>query len=136
MKYGLILILWLLTALLIFFSGFLANTFIMPQVGEYPAHIYKVVVAIMVIAIFSGIYALRSKGEYWRQNALTCGAIWLLLSIFFEFVLRFLLLDNPWKVLISDYQIWKGRLWILVLIVQFFGPLLWGYFFNNRRKTR
>lgn len=135
MKYGLILLLWSLTALLIFLSGFLANTFIIPQVGEYPAHIYKVVVAIIVIVIFSGVYALRSKGEYWRQNTLTCGVIWLILSIFFEFVLRLLLLENPWKVLISDYQIWKGRLWILVLVVQFFGPLLWGYLIN-RRKTR
>jgi hypothetical protein len=133
MKYGLILILWSLTALLIFLSGFLASAFILPQIGEYPAHIYKVVVATIVIAIFSAIYALRSRGEYWRQNALTCGAIWLLLSIFFEFVLRLLFLENPWKVLISDYQIWKGRLWILVLIVQFFGPLLWGYLINRRK---
>jgi hypothetical protein len=133
MKYGLILVLWLLIALLIFVSGFLANTFIRPQVGEYPAHIYKVVVAVMVIAIFSFVYARRSKGEYWRQNTLTCGAIWLVLSIFFEFALRLLLLENPWKVLVSDYQIWKGRLWMLVLVVQFGGPFLWGCLLNRRK---
>lgn len=58
------------------------------------------------------------------DQALSAGTVWLLLTLIFEFLFGHFAAGNSWKKLLSDYNIFKGRLWTAVLISIFLAPLL------------
>ena len=62
-----------------------------------------------------------------KIDLLLIGALWLTLTVVFEFGFGHYVIGHPWKYLLADYNIFKGRLWSLVLLVTFVSPLFWGY---------
>lgn len=56
-------------------------------------------------------------------QALAIGALWLLLTLAFEFLAGHYLFHQPWGVLLEDYDLSRGRIWIVVLIVVLIAPL-------------
>ncbi len=52
------------------------------------------------------------------------GLIWLLLTIFFEFIAGHYIFGNPWDRIVGDYNILKGRIWSLVLLTTFLAPYI------------
>ena len=56
-------------------------------------------------------------------QALAIGALWLVLTLAFEFLAGHYLFHQPWGVLLEDYDLSRGRIWIVVLIVVLIAPL-------------
>jgi len=50
------------------------------------------------------------------QEALRLGLIWLALTVAFEFLFGHFVMGHPWASLIHDYNLFAGRVWILVLL--------------------
>jgi hypothetical protein len=48
------------------------------------------------------------------------------LTVLFEFGFFALVMGHPMDVLLGEYDLFRGRLWLLVLITTFFAPLLAG----------
>jgi len=61
----------------------------------------------------------RSTGD-----AIRLGVLWLVLTLAFEFLVGHYGFGKPWAVLLEDYDVTKGRIWIAVLIVTLLAPLL------------
>ena len=59
----------------------------------------------------SGKWRIESSGQ-----TLLIGLIWLTLTIAFEFLFGHYIMKNPWSNLFHDYNLLKGRLWVLVPI--------------------
>lgn len=51
-----------------------------------------------------------------RRGALKVGALWLVLTLAFEFLAGHYLFQKPWAVLLQDYDLSWGRIWVAVLI--------------------
>lgn len=62
---------------------------------------------------------LNSKAE-----AIKMGMFWLCLTIIFEFIFGHYVMGHAWPVLFHDYNLLKGRLWVLVLAWILFAPYL------------
>lgn len=131
MKSGLAMGLWLVMAAIAIGNGYLGNIVIAGLVGDYGAHVYKTVVAILAVFLMAWIYARQTRGVEWAGEALAVGILWLGLTIVFEFVFGHFVLGSPWERLIADYRIWKGRLWSLVLLSELVAPLLMGWRLNR-----
>ncbi|MFO7676967.1 MAG: hypothetical protein R6V50_01075 [Thermoplasmatota archaeon] len=58
------------------------------------------------------------------KQALFMGFFWLILSISFEFLAGHYIFGNSWENLFGDYNIFRGRIWILILITLFISPYL------------
>jgi hypothetical protein len=56
-------------------------------------------------------------------EAIGTGVLWLVLTLMFEFIAGHYLFGNPWEKLLADYDIFRGRIWIVVLIVTVFAPI-------------
>jgi hypothetical protein len=56
-------------------------------------------------------------------EALRVGALWLTLTLAFEFVLGHYGFGKPWSELLADYDLRHGRLWLAVLVVTLLAPL-------------
>jgi len=62
-----------------------------------------------------------------KIDLLLIGALWLTLTVAFEFGFGHYVMGHSWRYLLADYNILKGRLWSLVLLVTFVSPLFWRY---------
>ncbi|WP_305064564.1 hypothetical protein [Methanococcoides sp.] len=52
------------------------------------------------------------------------GLMWLFLTICFEFLFGHFVIGHSWHRLLYDYNIFEGRIWLLVLIVTATSPWL------------
>lgn len=68
------------------------------------------------------LHKIRSPES--NSQALLIGAIWLVLTILFEFGFGHYIMHHPWEKLFQDYRIDLGRLWSLVLLWIFLAPLV------------
>jgi hypothetical protein len=50
-------------------------------------------------------------------------AVWLLLTVAFEFLAGHYLFGHAWDRLLADYNLAGGRIWVLVLATTMFAPL-------------
>ena len=57
-----------------------------------------------------------------RREAWMLGALWLLLTVAFEFGFGHYVVGHPWRRLFADYELLAGRVWLLFLICVLLGP--------------
>ena len=81
---------------------------------------------ILMILFFIGTFLILQYSEIQlsEQQAIIMGCIWVVMTILFEFVAGHFLFGNSWDKLIADYNIFKGRIWILIPITTLISPYL------------
>jgi hypothetical protein len=88
---------------------------------ELAAHQMSCVSGIVLFAVFiwffTGWFPIGSQ-----RDAMLIGAIWLVMTVAFEFLFFNYVGGKPWNQLLGDYNIFKGRLWPLVLVWTAVGP--------------
>ena len=114
---------WLLLLLAAIINGAFRQAFLIPRFGDEAGH---VVSTLLLSALIFGSGWLLSG---WLDVTSTAGAwfvggLWLLLTIGFEFIGGHFLFGAPWSKLLTDYDVTKGRIWILVLSVTMLTPPL------------
>ena len=116
-------LLWLGLAVLGVLNGTLRNYLYAEALGELPAHQVSTVTLILLIGIYTWIFNIIWRPESIVQ-AFTIGAIWLILTILFEFIFGHFVMGHPWSRLFYDYNILEGRIWSLVLLWTLIAPLV------------
>jgi hypothetical protein len=115
------LLAWLGLVIVAILNGVLRVKGYSPYMSELAAHQLSTVIGLSLFGIFfwilTGAFCLRSS-----EQALGIGAMWLVLTILFEFVFGHFVMGHPWRKLFTDYNILEGRLWSLVLLWTFIGP--------------
>lgn len=91
--------------------------------SELRAHQLSTATGILLFSFYIGVLAYFWGFESLRQ-ALMVGLIWLVLTIAFEFLFGHYIAGHPWSKLLSDYNIFAGRLWLLVLVWLVIAPIL------------
>ena len=113
--------LWFALVALAVLNGGARNYLITPRLGDHPAHIISTVILCGMIAVVAWISnPWISPGSV--RAALGVGALWLSLTIAFEFLAGHYLFGHPWQRLLADYNIARGRVWILVLLTTLLAP--------------
>jgi hypothetical protein len=57
------------------------------------------------------------------RDALTVGILWVVLTLAFEFLAGHYAFGKSWAVLLEDYDLRRGRIWIAVLVMVLIAPL-------------
>lgn len=106
---------WLGLVVVAIINGAIREKGYKKYMSELRSHQVSTVTGIILfgvcIYIFSLIWKIQSAGQ-----AITIGLIWLALTVAFEFVFGHFVMKHPWSKLLHDYNILKGRLWLLILI--------------------
>ena len=80
---------------------------------------------LMTLFFIGTILILRFSGlNLTGQKAVLMGSIWVIMTICFEFLAGHYVFGNSWDHLIADYNILKGRIWMLIPITTFVSPYL------------
>jgi hypothetical protein len=112
---------WLGMMALAVLNGMARDKLYGPRVGELAGHQFST--AILLIAFGAYFYLLErawplaSTGLAWLV-----GATWLIMTLLFETVLGRFVAHDPWRKILSDYNVLAGRLWILVPAWVLCGP--------------
>ncbi len=114
---------WLPMVLIAILNGVLRQAWYAKFMSELRAHQISTFTGILLFGIYiwglTRIWKLDSTGQ-----ALTIGVIWLGLTVAFEFLFGHFVAGHPWRRLLQDYNIFAGRLWILILIWITIAPYL------------
>jgi len=115
---------WFLFMILAIFNAIIRDELYKPKVGDLIAHQISTIIFVTIIFIVT-YFLLRISNLNLNDNeAVIIGSIWLVFTILFEFIVGHYIFGNSWDKLIEDYNILKGRIWILVLITTFFTPYI------------
>jgi hypothetical protein len=106
---------WLLMPIIGIINGIIRQFGYSNALGELRAHQVSTVTGIILFGIYVWILSLRWKIQS-SSEAIAIGLIWLILTIGFEFLFGHYVAGHPWNRLLNDYNIFEGRLWLLVLL--------------------
>jgi cadmium resistance protein CadD (predicted permease) len=114
--------LWLVLLGLAIACGAFREKVWVPRLRELTAHQLGTLAVCAIFLVVIYLFVARTSPT--SQQAHRLGMMWLLLTVLFEFVFGRYVLRQPWARLLADYNLLKGRIWILVLATVALGPWL------------
>jgi hypothetical protein len=117
---------WFVLLVVAVANGAAREGLIRPRLGERTGHAISTILlsaAILLVAWLT-IGWLRPAAPL---DALLIGGLWLALTVAFEFLGGHYLFGNPWSKLLADYNVLRGRIWVLVLVATVLAPLVAAY---------
>ncbi len=127
----LVLGMWFIFVIAAILNGTFRVAFITPRVGEYAGHVISTVIFICVILAGTYLFLGYLDADLSRNDLLLIGALWLVLTVAFEFLFGHYVMGHSWEKLLADYNIFKGRVWVLVLLTTFLAPWLVGTYLRK-----
>lgn len=89
-------------------------------------NISQILVTILLISFILGMtYILLHKTDivFLEKDLLAIGALWLVMTILFEFLFGRFVLSRDLEFFAADFNIVRGYLWTLVLLTQLLAPI-------------
>jgi hypothetical protein len=117
------LVAWLCLMVIAIGNGAAREAFLVPRLGAAVAHVVStIVLALLILTVsFVAIPWLAPKS---LGRAVVVGSIWLVLTLAFEFGFGHWLANKPWRELLQDYNLLKGRVWAFIPITTAVAPAL------------
>ena len=123
---------WFPLVALAILNGTLREFGYKPFVGDLTAHWLSTATFLCLLGLY--IWAVERK---WvlasSRQAWLIGLMWLAMTVLFEFGFGHYIMGHSWEKLLHDYNIFEGRMWVLVLGATFAGPWL---FFKRHSFVR
>jgi hypothetical protein len=116
---------WVAILILASINGAVRDLLLAPRLGETLARALSTIMLSVVVLLVTW-FSIAWIGPCTRRDALLVGLLWVTLTLAFELLAGHYLFHQPWSALLSDYDLRRGRIWILVLIITFVAPLWLG----------
>lgn len=114
---------WFLLLVVAIVNGAIRESVLAPKFGAKGAHLLSTLsLSVLILAtawLTAPFVEYGSSREAWLV-----GAMWVVLTLAFEFLAGRFLFGKSWEVLLADYDIMQGRIWPLVLVVTLVAPVL------------
>jgi hypothetical protein len=114
---------WFLLLILAVVNGGVRDTWLSPRLGDTVGRAASSLLlsGLILLATWATIGWIRPGSS---TQALRLGVLWLALTLAFEFLVGHYGFGKPWSELLADYDIRRGRIWILVLVATLVAPWL------------
>ena len=115
------ILIWFVLVIGAIANGTFRNAVLEPWLGAATAHVISTIMLCMIILTITWLF-FNWMRIVSIQRAWSVGAVWLVLTILFEFGFGHWVVGKAWQVLLADYDLTAGRIWILVLCVTTAAP--------------
>ena len=112
---------WLLLMVLAIANGVFRNSIVTPKLGEQAGHVVSTIILCLIILLVTFL-TIRWIGPSTNRSALLIGVFWVFLTVCFEFVAGHYAFGHSWEKLLADYDVSRGRVWLLVPITTLVAP--------------
>lgn len=116
---------WLILLVVAIANGALRVAALNAWLGEARANQASCLTGSAAILMVS-ILLIPRLGVTRTRRLLGIGALWLALTVTFEFLFGHYVTHASWERLLEDYNIMAGRLWLLMLATTLMAPLIAG----------
>jgi len=116
-----VVLMWCALLVIASINGMAREAVLIPRTGEVAGRAISTLALSAFIVIFTWI-SIPWIGPRSAEQAWAVGIVWVLLTLAFEFLAGHYLFHNPWNQLLEDYNVLRGRIWILVLITTLVSP--------------
>jgi hypothetical protein len=114
---------WCLLLVLAVLNGGVRDTWLSPPLGDAIGRAVSSILLSLVI-LFATWLTIGWIGPTTARQAMAVGALWVGLTLAFEFGVGHYGFGKSWDELFADYDLLRGRIWILVLLTTLVAPLL------------
>lgn len=108
------LLTWFVMLLASIANGTLRDFTYGQYMDELTAHQLSTVSSIIILGIIIGLFVRRFQPAS-ATNAISIGVFWMTLTIAFEFLFFHYAGGHSWSSLLANYNVLKGRVWVVVL---------------------
>ena len=116
---------WVLFVLVAILNGLGRETLLTPYLGEQVSHVISCFTGSLLFFLMSlGLVPFLGVSD--TSQLWFVGGFWVILTVLFEFLFGHYVLGYPLSRLLADYNVLKGRLWIIVLLTVAFSPVISG----------
>jgi len=115
------LLVWLVMVIGAIANGTFRNAVLEPRLGMGTAHVISTILLCAIIIVITWYFFTWMRIET-PSRAWLVGLLWLGATVAFEFGFGHWVVGKSWEVLMTDYDITTGRIWVLVLIVTVSAP--------------
>src|SRR5688572_17441522 len=116
-------LIWCLLLGLAVINGGVREIWIIPRAGAGGGHAISTVALCVLILLLSSA-TIRWIRPVSAREAWAIGSLWLGLTVSLEFLAGHYLFGNSWSRLLEDYDVLRGRTWVLVLVTTAVAPRL------------
>ena len=115
------LVIWLLMLVVASINGVVREALLIPRMGDGAGRAISTLLlsSLVLVLTFGTVRWIRPRSAL---DAWMVGGLWFALTLGFEFLAGHFLFGNPWSQLLDDYNVFRGRIWILVLITIVLAP--------------
>ncbi|MBU7015733.1 MAG: hypothetical protein HXS52_06220 [Theionarchaea archaeon] len=117
---------WIVLVLVAIVNGTLRNEVYGPAMEELHAHQISTVTGIIFSLLAMYVFFKLTAAHYTDSDLIMIGVMWLGLTVAFELLFGHFIVGHTWSRLLTDYNILKGRIWILMLLTTLLGPYIVG----------
>lgn len=109
---------------------------IAPAFGEQTAHVVGTLLFVSVMLAIQWVFVARVRAAVSPKDLWLVGVMWTTMTMCFEFGFFHFVAGVPWEKLLADYNIFAGRLWVLVLLTTLCGPRLIYSILRRKEKPK
>jgi len=113
---------WPLFLIIAVTLGVVREKWLAPGLGEQAAHVIGTLLFIASMLAIMWVFVSKINDFVERSDLWLIGLMWTLMTVCFEFGFFHFVAGVPMEKLVADYNLFAGRLWILVLLTTLCGP--------------
>lgn len=116
------LTIWFAILLLASVNGAVRSAWLIPRLGDTMGRAVSTLLlsGVVFLVTWQTIGWIRPTSTW---DAVKISLLWLVLTLAFEFLAGHYVFRQPWPALLEDYDVRRGRIWPLVLVVILLSPL-------------
>jgi hypothetical protein len=104
-------------------NGVLRQAWYGKHLGELQVHQISTLTGVVLFGLYIGFIVRVWRPESATQ-AIAVGLLWLAMTVAFEFLFGHYVAGHPWDWLLLDYNLFAGRVWLIVLVWVTVAPYL------------
>lgn len=113
---------WLVFLVAAIVTGSLREAVLTPAIGADASHIVGTLAFVCVMLFVMWFFVGKMISRCRAADFYLIGLVWTVLTAAFEIVFFGVVVKTPWEEIIDAYNIFDGRIWLLVLLTTFLGP--------------
>jgi hypothetical protein len=106
-----------------FCHGALRTLFLTPVMGDHLARQVSVFTGSALMVLVAYVFILWIRAQCGGEQV-AVGALWVVLTVAFEMFVGHYILRMPWDAVLEDFNLFRGRLMPLGLLVLTFSPMI------------
>ncbi len=126
---------WFVFLVIAFGVGAVREGVMRPRIGEPKAHVIGTLIAVALMMLVIYAFIQRVYGSCSMTDLILIGVLWLVMTVAFEFGFFHFVIGKLLEALLADYNVLRGRIWVLVLATVLLGPIIVGTLMKPSHET-